>query len=309
MPIDYSKWDSIEDSDEEAAPDRGQAAAAGAIRQAAQASATSAGGPFAPPTRGTSATAVQAQGSHGDSGREMLEPAGLDRMLNLVQPGNSAEMEAMSSQLARLTGSGGGDAAVEGGSLAPAEPADPTEPKRLCVRSEGRKKIHTTFPDGSEMAEEFDERTDVLLLRKVRKSADVLGKESDWVFEVGQPPEAVFDPHSDMLRASSSNPIFIRKDTPEHLQWRIRNLPYPANVYSITVDHDKQDIVVRTSNKKYFKRIAIPDLARLGLKLQDTALSWKHQHNTLIISYTRPAEVAAQEQKALREVERSALKL
>merc|ERR1719428_874134 len=73
-----------------------------------------------------------------------------------------------------------------------ADETKPGEPKKFCVRSDGRKKIHTTFPDGGEMVEEFDERTDVLLLRKVRKSAQLWSKEPEWVFEVGQAPEAAF---------------------------------------------------------------------------------------------------------------------
>ena len=97
-----------------------------------------------------------------------------------------------------------------------------------------------------------------------------------------------------------SNPIFLRKDTPqahaslvleaarpEHFQWRIRNLSYHADVYSVSVDHEKQEIVVRTSNKKYYKRIQVPDLLRYDLKLEDDLLSWKHQHSTMIISYRK----------------------
>merc|ERR1711988_379486 len=197
----------------------------------------------------------------------------------------------------RLTGASGPPGGV-------AEETKPGEPKRICMRSDGRKKIHTTFPDGAEMVEEFDERTDVLLLRKSRKPT-AFGGEGEWVFEVGQAPEAAFDPHADLMRASASNPIFLRKDPPEHFQWRVRNLPYPANVYSVTVDHDKQEVVVRTSNKKYYKRIPVPDLARLGLKLQDDLLTWKHQHNTLIISYNKPAEFLEEERKALKQAEQS----
>merc|ERR1712178_272310 len=113
---------------------------------------------------------------------------------------------------------------------------------------------------------------------------------AEWVTEVGQTQEAAFDPHTDMMRVSSSNPIFLRKDTPEHFQWRIRNLPYLADVYSVTVDHEKQQIVVRTSNKKYFKRIDVEDLSRVTppLMLEEERMSWVHQHNTLIISYTKP---------------------
>ncbi|CAE8694645.1 unnamed protein product, partial [Polarella glacialis] len=260
----------------------------------------------------------------GSSGRELLEGGNLEKKLTLVSPGggssgssggkgggkggkgagsgDSPDMLALASELERMAGPGGG----KGGP--PEEPPKPGEPQRMIMRSDGRKKIHTTFPDGAEMIEEYDDKTDVLLLRKTRKPSK-LGKEGEWVWEVGQAPEAAFDPHADLLRASTSNPIFIRKDTPEHFQWRVRNLPFPADVYSVSVDHDKQEIVVRTSNKKYFKRIQVPDLARLSLQLKDELLSWKHQHNTLIISYTRPQEVIAEEQKALRQAEKSAVRM
>jgi len=299
MPIDYSKFDNIEDSDEEKEPARGPATAS-AIQAAAQAANA-----FAPPARWEKEPAGPPRGREG---RPLLEPVGREQRLQFVppsasQPSGPSEMDMLARQMGVLAGPGSEPAAGDDGAE-----QDPSKPKRLCMRSDGRKKIHTTFPDGEEMVEEYDERTDVLMLRKVRKAA-VLGKEAEWVFEVGQAPEAAFDPHSDFLRASTSNPIFLRKDTPEHFQWRIRNLSYPVNVYSVTVDHEKQHIVVRTSNKKYFKRIDVPDLARLGLKLDDAKLSWKHQHNTLIISYARPPEVAAEEQKALQEAERSSLKL
>lgn len=45
-------------------------------------------------------------------------------------------------------------------------------------------------------------------------------------------------------------PIFMRKDTKTSFQWRIRNLPYPQDVYSMCVDQKERCIVVRTTNKK-----------------------------------------------------------
>jgi hypothetical protein len=39
-----------------------------------------------------------------------------------------------------------------------------------------------------------------------------------------------------------------------HFQYRIRNLPYPEEVYQLEVDSEKQEIVVKTTVKKYFKR-------------------------------------------------------
>merc|ERR1719395_29791 len=109
------------------------------------------------------------------------------------------------------------------------------------------------------------------------------------------------------MKASASNPVFLRKDTPEHFQWRIRNLPYPVEVYSVTIDEEKQQIVLRTSNKKYFKRIDVPDLKRVDppLSLQDERLSWDYKHNTVVISYQRPAEIAKAEAEAIRAAEKN----
>jgi len=299
MPIDYSKFDSIDDSDEE---------------QASKAPA------FAPPARPTQdSLAKPAEKQPGRSGRELLDGMGLENKLSLLGGGGSSgsaapapapssqdasEMSALATAMEQLASQGYGKGSGKG----PEEPPKPGEPQRMMTRSDGRKKFHTTFPDGSEMVEEFDERTDVLILRKSRKPT-TLGGEGTWVFEVGQAPDRAFDPHSDLIGASQSNPIFLRKDTPEHFQWRIRNLVYPSNVYSVSVDHEKQEVVVRTSNKKYYKRIQVPDLVRLGLKLKDDLLTWKHQHNTLVISYNKPAEFMEEERKALKLAEQSALKV
>lgn len=281
MPIDYSKFDNIDDSDEEKIP------------------------------QGIS-TNVATQGSRSSGGREKLEPKGLDERLQILpttaslgstNPNHSSPFAGMEGALESWAAPRGtGNQGME------PEPSKPGEPQRLCMKSDGRKKIHTTYPDGTEAVEEFDERTDVLLVRKTRRPGK-FGGEGEWVYEVGQAPETAFDPHTDLLRSSSSNPIFLRKDTPEQFQWRIRNLTYPADVYSVTVDHEKQEIIVRTSNKKYFKRFGVPDLARAGLTFKDNLLTWKHQHNTLIISYVKPAEVLEQEQKALREVDKQAIKM
>lgn len=283
MPIDYSRFDRIDDSDEEeAAPGAAEASRGGVTRK--------------PPSR------------EDGGGRATLEATGLDERLRIVGPSSSSDLSGLAEELGRLgvpLPGAGSEAAPPG---APPEAPKPGEPKRLCMTSDGRRKIHTTLHDGAEMVEEYDEKTDVLLLRKTRRPTR-LGGEGEWTFEVGQAPEAAFDPHSDFLRASSSNPVFLRKDTPEHFQWRIRNLPYPAAVYNVTVDHEKQEIVVRTSNKKYYKRIRVPDLVDLGLKLSDKLLSWKHQHNTLIISYSKQAEVLTHEQKVLQDAEKSAFKL
>jgi hypothetical protein len=79
-------------------------------------------------------------------------------------------------------------------------------------------------------------------------------------------------------------PIFLRKDTLECFQWRIRNLPYPEDVYMLEVDPDKQEVVIKTTIKKYYKRFDIPDLKRLNIKLAKENLSLTYKNNTLIVS-------------------------
>lgn len=41
---------------------------------------------------------------------------------------------------------------------------------------------------------------------------------------------------NDTLRASTSNPVLVRKDRVHAFEWRIRNLPYPKPTYSVEVD-------------------------------------------------------------------------
>ena len=163
------------------------------------------------------------------------------------------------------------------------------------MSSGGRKKVHYTFPDESEMVEEYDLQTDELLVRK-RCAKTTLGAKSDWTFEVGEPPARVTI-ENDMMRPSSSNPTLVRKDRVNAFEWRIRNLPYPKPTYSVTVDAEARQLVVRTTNKKYFKRISIEDMDRMKLPLEEKALTWTHENGTLIIHYAKPAAIVQREQQ------------
>ena len=158
--------------------------------------------------------------------------------------------------------------------------------KLVSIIVEGRRRVSTTYPDGSEMVEEYDAKSHELLLRKTRKPT-VLGGEGEWKVEVGTQAKT-FDPTKDAIAPSNLAPVFSRLDTKEAFQWRIRNLPYSADVFSVTLDEKSPEIVVRTTNKKYFKRIELPDMKRLKLSLDAQALSWKFQYNTLVISYRKP---------------------
>jgi len=172
----------------------------------------------------------------------------------------------------------------------------PEGTKMTTVTAGGCRKCHYTLPDDSEVVEEYHLQTDELLVRK-RRSKTVLGALGEWVFEVGEPP-ARTTIEGDMLRVSASNPVLARKDRPHAFEWRVRNLPYPKPTYSVSIDKEQNQIVVRTANKKYFKRIDVEELDRMRMPLEDGSLSWEHENSTLIIQYKKPVQVVQKEREA-----------
>ncbi|XP_051560619.1 protein DPCD isoform X1 [Myxocyprinus asiaticus] len=173
--------------------------------------------------------------------------------------------------------------------------------KKTALISDGKRKVHYLFEDGNEMAEEYDLKTDELVLRKWRcKTA--LGGQGQWTLEVGDTsPKAVT---TDLIKENSSNPLFMRKDTKTSYQWRIRNISYPIEVYSVSIEPMERCCVIRTSNKKYYKKFSIPDLDRCQLPLESTALSFTHANNTLIVSYKKPNEILTLEQELVGELKK-----
>eukprot|EP00800_Vazella_pourtalesii_P001979 TRINITY_DN11842_c1_g1_i1.p1 TRINITY_DN11842_c1_g1~~TRINITY_DN11842_c1_g1_i1.p1 ORF type:complete len:207 (+),score=44.93 TRINITY_DN11842_c1_g1_i1:81-701(+) len=170
--------------------------------------------------------------------------------------------------------------------------------KKTCLASDGKKKVHYLFGSGLEMAEDYDLKTGRLLVRRFRRKG-ALGGEGKWEFEVGLAP-SVGGEGSQVISESFSNPIFSRVDTSVHFQWRIRNLSYPKSNYVVSCEND--EILVRTVNKKYFKRISIGDLERCDVSLDPNALSFDHANNTLIVSYKKPPVILALEKKVWEEI-------
>lgn len=176
------------------------------------------------------------------------------------------------------------------------------EPKTSVIHGD-RKQITSKFTDGTEVIEEYDVVTDNLLLRK-RRSKNALGGLSDWVVEVGTEAQSRNLDRALIVEASGS-PVVVRQDNKDSYVIRIRNLPYPKEVFSVAVEGQDGDavgkIVVRTSNRKYFKRLDIPDLERAGVPLDPASLSYDVQHQTLIIQYKKPLSVLAVEAAARKE--------
>ena len=160
-------------------------------------------------------------------------------------------------------------------------------------------KFHTVFKDGTEIVEEYGIYSEELESRRVKKIG-MTGKES-WTTEIGEE----IKPRSNdefLIKENDNNPLFIRKDTPKEFQWRIRNLKGDADNFMVECDKDKQQIVIRTKNKKYYKRFNIPDLERLNIKLDESLMKVNFVNSTLIISYTKPKEALEAENEILEEV-------
>ncbi|KEG10508.1 DPCD protein [Trypanosoma grayi] len=176
------------------------------------------------------------------------------------------------------------------------------EPKTSIIVN-GRKRITSKFTDGSEMIEEFDVITDDLLLRK-RRMKNALGNYSDWEVEVGTETR-VRNLDKELLVESNGSPELVKQDTPEYHVFRIRNLPYKKDVFNVAIERrnaeDVGEIVVRTSNKKYFKRLSISALQQHNIPLDPANLSYDVQHNTLIIRYRKHLAVLASEAAAKKE--------
>lgn len=69
--------------------------------------------------------------------------------------------------------------------------------------------------------------------------------------------------------------------------------------YSLSVDEEKGALVLRTTNKKYFKVFKVPALIRAGIPPQQSGAKFSHDgRSTLIISYTKPDSIVDEERKA-----------
>lgn len=166
--------------------------------------------------------------------------------------------------------------------------------EKTCLISDGRRKIHYTFSDKTEMAEEYALQTGEVIVRKWRKKS-TLGAQLPWEFEIGQLEAGLKVNIAEDMAESTSNPIFVRQDTLQAFQWRIRNLFYPASNFKVELNEKDRVIIVKTENKKYYKKFNIQDLDRIGFNLDKNNLSHTFANNTLIITYAKPKEFIVME--------------
>lgn len=157
-------------------------------------------------------------------------------------------------------------------------------------------------PGKFELVEEYNMNSGDIESRKI-KTFTQTGKEN-WVTEIGDFSLQIKDKDDNFLikESNTKNPIFIRKDSKSCFQYRIRNMPWEASNYQVEVDANTDEIVIRTLNKKYFKRFCISDLKRAGIKLEARLLDIEYANNTLVVSYSKPEEILKEERKIYQEI-------
>lgn len=165
-------------------------------------------------------------------------------------------------------------------------------PQATAYKSQGFKTIFYVDPvTNAEVNDVCTLDTGELIARRMRTKT-VYGAENPWEVVYGQINEGKKE--VDMLELDSNkNPTFIRQDTEKAWQWRVRNIPYPAQVYNITVDEEKNQIVIRTSNKKYFKRIDAPN----NEKFDSSKVNWTWGYNTLVVTHDKPPRLISIERE------------
>jgi len=164
-------------------------------------------------------------------------------------------------------------------------------PKATAFRNGQYKTIVYEEKNGIQTVDICEIDTGKLLARKQRERL-TSGADGSWEWVYGSPLEDKQEIES-IAVSQGKNPIFMRLDNATHWQWRVRQIPYPSNFYSVNVDEEKNQIVIRTTNKKYFKRINAPN----NEKFEQSKIEWNWSFSTLVIQHPKPPRVVAQEKE------------
>jgi len=148
---------------------------------------------------------------------------------------------------------------------------------RICSTPGSEKRIHTTEDDGWQIVEEYCEKS-----RPQHSPSPSPERTSTSITAPSQ-----------VLAPSKSSPVLSRSDTVGRFQWLVANLPYPESTYSVTTDKDKHHFIIKTSNRKYYKRVGVPELRDRGEQLDEKLLTWKYYQNTLTVSYPKIIDAAS----------------
>lgn len=139
-----------------------------------------------------------------------------------------------------------------------------------------KQKIISYESMGMDVVEMCEIDTGRLIGRKQREKV-LTGENKPWEWTYGMPQED----------ESNGNPVFLRKDSDNYFQWLVRNIPYPPETYSVIVNEENNQIIIKTSNRKFFKVIKSP---MNSLKFKKSKLEWAWSRNMLVVRYPMPQE-------------------
>ena len=89
--------------------------------------------------------------------------------------------------------------------------------------------------------------------------------------------------------------------------------PPPETNYLLSLDHETQEIVIRTRNKKYYKRFKIAALSRLNERLKEDSSSlsmeYKEKEEMLVVIYKKPLKLLEVERLERENIEKAMKRL
>lgn len=164
---------------------------------------------------------------------------------------------------------------------------------------DGRVRLQSRWPADPEQVELIEEfqiqgrDRAIMTLRKWRMEDRLKGMQP-WLVEFGQAPG---QSSAGMISENASNPAWHAFDTPDAWEWHVTNIPYPKETYSVSVNQEEEKLVLRTTNRKFFKRWNVPAMRRAGVSLDEGAVSFDHQNTTLVIRYEKPESEMSRERE------------
>jgi hypothetical protein len=160
------------------------------------------------------------------------------------------------------------------------------------LHSGTRVTLRSVYQDGFEMVEELDATSKELLVRRWKAPAGPAQAAARWEYELGEAPAAAAAGGAAgalLLRESSSAMTWLARDAGAEWHFVVRNSAFPLNVFHLSVEGDS--LVLRTSNKKFFKRWTIPSLQRAGRQPEGHAVQLVTAAEGLVVRYRKPQDL------------------
>ena len=170
-----------------------------------------------------------------------------------------------------------------------------------AIKVSGRLRVQTTYEvSGVEMVEEWSSPTS-LLSRRWRETS-TLGKDGEWEWEIGVRPPARVEAGGE-IKASDVNPQFIGRDSEDKFVWHVTRCPWPEDNYSVSYDGERDELVLRTGNRKYYKRWRVPTLVRMGLGGEglEVGLRWMGDGEDLVVIEVEKNDGVKEEERRRRK--------